>query len=105
MLILSLHSPPFLRRVQQHVSSSRPEQGAIRQAMFASLGAESKEFYRFMALLQSQAAEPIPSPGLGSRNLGPPYLSCPYLRWVGFLRASSRGLRVGLGYDDEDARG
>ena len=31
--------------------------------MSAALGSESKDFYRFMAVLQAQAAEPIPAPG------------------------------------------
>lgn len=31
--------------------------------MCAALGNESKEFYRFMSILQAQSTEPIPSPG------------------------------------------
>ncbi|GAX86220.1 hypothetical protein CEUSTIGMA_g13633.t1 [Chlamydomonas eustigma] len=53
----------LFKRVQQHVADSLPENGAIHQAMCAAMGSECKDFYRFMAVLQSQASEPIPMPG------------------------------------------
>jgi hypothetical protein len=55
---------------QQQVSSGRAEHGAVRQALCAALGQECKDFYRFMAVLQGQAQEPIPVPGEGRKERG-----------------------------------
>lgn len=46
------------RRVQLQLSNSTWGMGAMHQALCAALANECKEYYRFMALLQSKASEP-----------------------------------------------
>ncbi|KAG1679629.1 hypothetical protein FOA52_006146 [Chlamydomonas sp. UWO 241] len=65
----------LFKRVQSHLSAARAEHGAIRQALCAALGQENKDFYRFMAVLQGQATQPIPSPGDSGADAVGPYLT------------------------------
>ena len=51
------------RKVKAQVGSGMEGQGVVRQAMCAALQGELKDFYRLMAVLESQSLNPTPLPG------------------------------------------
>ncbi|GIL59524.1 hypothetical protein Vafri_14280 [Volvox africanus] len=54
----------LFRRVREHISScTGPGQATVRQALGAALAAEVGDYYRLLALLEAQAALPLPTPG------------------------------------------
>eukprot|EP00198_Chlamydomonas_reinhardtii_P010138 XP_001699475.1 gamma tubulin interacting protein [Chlamydomonas reinhardtii] len=53
----------LFRHVRRHVEDSSAEEGAVRQALGAALADELGDFFRLLALLEAQAALPLPTPG------------------------------------------
>ncbi|GIL90210.1 hypothetical protein Vretimale_16375 [Volvox reticuliferus] len=65
----------LFRRVREHISScTGPGQATVRQALGAALAAEVGDYYRLLALLEAQAALPLPTPGdnIDGSNCGGP---------------------------------
>mmetsp|Transcript_8944 Transcript_8944/g.19114 ORF Transcript_8944/g.19114 Transcript_8944/m.19114 type:complete len:880 (+) Transcript_8944:124-2763(+) len=84
MLITRLTELGYLfRKVKQHIAGSSDELGAMHQALCAALSQELNDFYRLMAVLETQSNQPIPVPGGDAEPTGP-YLTLRRLNvWLG----------------------
>uniref|UniRef100_A0A383WQ52 Uncharacterized protein n=1 Tax=Tetradesmus obliquus TaxID=3088 RepID=A0A383WQ52_TETOB len=72
------------KRVQAAIAEGRVQGcGSVRQALCAALADEVTDFYRLMAVLETQLAVPQPMPGDEPAAAAGPYLSLPRLQlWL-----------------------
>lgn len=74
VLVLKLAELGWLyRKLRQAVQDDASMQGSVRRALQAALGNELNDFYRLMAVLEQQAAQPLPTPGSDASST--PYLT------------------------------